>query len=208
MAAEGEGRWVTGPQNLFFTDPSPILEGLTEAFFALDAEWRFVYLNSEAEHLLLSSRREDLLGKDVRETFTELADSRFHREYRRTMEERATVRFEEYHPTLATWFEVKAYPLAGSGISVHFRVIYIQTPDPAEGGDVRDVVHGAWGVENPEIHSFISGAPDATIGSDPKPSSLTTSPTGEVPRLLQDGRGRAASTILEAPRSWQPEIRW
>lgn len=85
------------------------MERIPEAFFALDKEWRFVYLNSEAERVLFRSR-EDLLGKNVWEEFPEAVGSMFYREYHKAIAERMTVEFEKYYPPLETWFEVTAYP--------------------------------------------------------------------------------------------------
>ncbi len=94
-----------------------ILESITDAFFVLDREWRFVYVNAEAERILFKETV-DLLGKNVRQELPEAVG--FYNECRRAMDERATVEFEEYYPPLGAWFEVKAYP-SEMGISVYFR---------------------------------------------------------------------------------------
>jgi PAS domain S-box-containing protein len=95
------------------------LESITDAFFALDNEWRFTYLNSEAERVLSRSRKE-LLGKNVWDEFPETMGSTFYREYHRAIAQRITVEFEEYYPPLQTWFEVKGYP-SEIGLLVYFR---------------------------------------------------------------------------------------
>jgi PAS domain-containing protein len=66
-------RWCrqaqAGGRSLKFGEDSfEILERILEAFFILDEEWRFIYLNSEAERVLLRSR-EELLGKNLWEKF-------------------------------------------------------------------------------------------------------------------------------------------
>ncbi|MCA1717538.1 MAG: PAS domain S-box protein [Actinobacteria bacterium] len=96
-----------------------ILESITDAFFALDSEWRFTYLNSEAERLLQGSR-EELLGKNVWEEFPEAVGSTFYREYHKALQEQTTTEFEEYYPPLETWVNVRAYP-SEDGLSVYFR---------------------------------------------------------------------------------------
>lgn len=103
------------------TDISKIFESITEAFFTLDREWRFSYLNSEAERVLDRSR-ENLLGKGVWEEFPDAVGSMFYEKYHRAMTEQVRVEFEEYCPPLKTWFEVKVYPLE-SGLSVFLRNI-------------------------------------------------------------------------------------
>ncbi|CAN5753453.1 hypothetical protein BH23GEM3_BH23GEM3_03010 [soil metagenome] len=96
-----------------------ILQSITDAFFALDHEWRFTYLNDEAE-ALLHRAAEELLGKCIWEEYPEAVGSTFERMYRRAAVEQQTVQFEEYFAPLATWFEVRAYP-AAAGLSVYFR---------------------------------------------------------------------------------------
>jgi PAS domain S-box-containing protein len=94
-----------------------IFESITDAFFALDKEWRFTYLNSEAEQLL-NRTREELVGKNIWEEFPEAVGSTFYLEYRRALAEGVTVEFEEYYPPLETWVAVRAYP-SESGLSIY-----------------------------------------------------------------------------------------
>jgi PAS domain S-box-containing protein len=96
-----------------------ILESITDAFFALDNEWRFTYVNAEAERVL-QRPREELLGKNVWEEFPEAVGSTFYREYHKALREQTTVDFEEYYPPLETWVDVRAYP-SEDGLSIYFR---------------------------------------------------------------------------------------
>ena len=98
-----------------------ILENTTDGFFAVDQDWKFTYLNPEAE-LLLSRRRDELLGAELWEKFPELAGSVFETNYRHVMAEKVPVEFEASDAAEKTWTEVHAYP-SGSGISVFFRDI-------------------------------------------------------------------------------------
>jgi PAS domain S-box-containing protein len=93
------------------------LESLTDAFFTLDPEWHFTYLNREAERLLMRDRH-SLLGCNVWDEFPQ-AES-FEHHYRQAMEHGQTVSFEEYYPPMDRWFEVKAYP-SDEGLAVYFR---------------------------------------------------------------------------------------
>jgi PAS domain S-box-containing protein len=98
-----------------------ILESITNAFFALDRDWRFTYINKQAEPLLRRSR-EELLGKSVWDEFPEAVESIFYTAYHRAIAEQITVTFEEYYPPLSTWFSVKAYP-SQDGLSIYFENI-------------------------------------------------------------------------------------
>ncbi|HEX7029959.1 MAG TPA: PAS domain S-box protein [Gammaproteobacteria bacterium] len=95
------------------------LESITDAFFTLDRDWRFTYVNARAERLM-QRWRDDLLGKSVWNEFSEAVGTRFEREYRRAMDEGRTVAFEEFYPPLGIWVDVTAYPSA-QGLAVYFR---------------------------------------------------------------------------------------
>jgi PAS domain S-box-containing protein len=98
---------------------SRLLESMKAAFFSLDGEWRFTYLNAEAERVL-GTMRDDAVGGSIWELFPAAVGSAFEEHYRaavRTGEERV---FEAYYPApLDAWFEVRAWPTP-DGLSVSF----------------------------------------------------------------------------------------
>ena len=98
-----------------------ILESITDAFFALDSQWRFTYVNNQAE-ILLQRKREGLLWRSIWGEFPEAVGTSFETNYRRAVSEGVAVTFEEFYPPLNTWFEVRAYPSSG-GVSVYFHDI-------------------------------------------------------------------------------------
>ncbi|HEY9708707.1 MAG TPA: histidine kinase dimerization/phosphoacceptor domain -containing protein, partial [Oculatellaceae cyanobacterium] len=98
-----------------------ILETITDAFFALNQEWQFTYLNRQAERLL-DRNREQLLGKNIWDEFPEAMNSTFYREFHQVISDQSRVTFEEFYPPLNRWFEVRAYP-APDGLGVYFRNI-------------------------------------------------------------------------------------
>jgi PAS domain S-box-containing protein len=96
------------------------LESITDAFLTIDREWRFSFLNREAERLLMRSRQE-LVGRSIWEEFPAAAGSLFEHEYRRALAENCTVGFEAYYPPpLDAWFAVRAFP-SEQGLAVYFR---------------------------------------------------------------------------------------
>lgn len=95
-----------------------ILESITDGFFAVDAEWRFTYVNREAERLLQRSRSE-LLGRSLWREFPAATGTAFRQQYERARAEGRTVAFEEYYAPLGIWVEVRAFPSA-AGLSVYF----------------------------------------------------------------------------------------
>src|SRR5919107_2647018 len=70
-----------------------ILESISDAFFAVDEEWNFTYVNGKAEEFWGRSR-EELLGKDVWEEFSQEGGSEFYLQIKRAMEEGVTTEFE------------------------------------------------------------------------------------------------------------------
>jgi PAS domain S-box-containing protein len=98
-----------------------ILSSISDAVYALDPAWRFVYLNEEAQRLLQRSR-EDLLGRNVWEAFPEARDTVLHTEYQRARTHKVSVSFEFYYPPLETWFSVRAFPHE-EGLTVYFQDI-------------------------------------------------------------------------------------
>src|SRR5215212_7815485 len=96
-----------------------ILESISDAFFAVDRQWRFTYVNNKAEELW-GRPREELLGKNLWEEFPEEVDSESYRQIRRAMEEDKTTEFESLSPVSGAWVAGRAYP-SREGLSVYFR---------------------------------------------------------------------------------------
>jgi PAS domain S-box-containing protein len=96
-----------------------ILESISDAFYAVDRQWRFTYVNNRAEELWGRSR-DELLGKNIWKEFPEAQGSESHRQIERAMEEGITTEFETESPVLGAWVAVRAYP-SRRGLSVYFR---------------------------------------------------------------------------------------
>jgi PAS domain S-box-containing protein len=94
------------------------LESISDAFFTLDQQWRFTYLNSQAE-LLLSHNRDDLMGRNIWEVFPEAVGTVFQTEYERVMQTGGTARFDQPYQPLGLRIRVAAYRVP-EGIAVYF----------------------------------------------------------------------------------------
>lgn len=101
-----------------------ILQSISDAFFALDQDWRFTYINPQAEKLLQRSNS-DLMGCSVWDEFPEAVGSAFQSNYEHAVTASESVSFEEYFEPLGAWFEVSAYPMQ-DGLSVYFRDVTAQ----------------------------------------------------------------------------------
>jgi serine phosphatase RsbU (regulator of sigma subunit)/PAS domain-containing protein len=96
-----------------------VLEAMNAAFFALDRDWRFSYVNAEAERVLRAGR-EELLGGTIWELFPAAVGSHFEDNYRGAMDTGEERVFEAYYPApLDAWYEVRAWP-SPDGLSVYF----------------------------------------------------------------------------------------
>ena len=94
-----------------------MLESITDAFYALDANGRFTFLNKEAERLL-QRPREDLLGAYVWAAFPE-AEPLLRPAYEEAVAQGEPQQITIFYPPLHTWFKVKAFPYK-DGLSVYF----------------------------------------------------------------------------------------
>lgn len=95
------------------------LESITDGFFTLDREWRFTYVNAEAERLLECSR-EELLGVNIWDAYPWAQETEFYSQYQRAVADNVSVAFEEYGPSVEKWVEVNAYPSV-EGLTVYLR---------------------------------------------------------------------------------------
>ncbi|WP_432491968.1 SpoIIE family protein phosphatase [Kineococcus auxinigenes] len=96
-----------------------VLESMSAAFYSLDRDWRFTYVNAEAERLL-GRRREELLGGVLWELFPDTVGADFETEYRRAVRTGEPVSFEAHYPApLDGWYELRAWP-DPDGLSVYF----------------------------------------------------------------------------------------
>jgi PAS domain S-box-containing protein len=96
-----------------------ILERISDAFYALDREWRFTYINRRAEQRWQRTR-EELLGKRIWDAFPEAIGSASYQAHLRAVAEDRPVAFEALSPILHTWIDAIVYPSA-TGVSVYFR---------------------------------------------------------------------------------------
>lgn len=95
------------------------LESMSDAFFTVDLDWRFTYVNRQAEKML-GKHRDELLGRELWEAFPGAVGTRFESEYRRAVETNQSVTLEEFFEPLQLWVGVNAHPSPG-GLSVYFR---------------------------------------------------------------------------------------
>lgn len=97
------------------------LENMTDAFCILNRNWQVMYINREAERLVLHSA-DSVRNITLWERFPPTMRSALYTEFHRAVDTGEPVHFELYYPPLENWFEVHAYPYS-EGLGVYFRVI-------------------------------------------------------------------------------------
>jgi len=100
---------------------SDVLESITDAFFALDRERRFTYVNRRAEEFW-GRPRGQLLGHSIWETFPEAVGSESYWQLEKALEENVAANFEAISPVSHTWFSSRIYP-SPNGVLVFFQDI-------------------------------------------------------------------------------------
>jgi PAS domain S-box-containing protein len=95
-----------------------ILESIAEAFFALDENWQFTYMNPSAE-ILLDRTPGDLVGKNLWSEYPGLISNELAQVYWSAMRDRVAASMTAFYPDHDRWYEVRTYP-APNGISVYF----------------------------------------------------------------------------------------
>ncbi|SDJ64715.1 PAS domain S-box protein [Natronorubrum texcoconense] len=104
------------------TELQRMLSRISDAFYAVDDEFRFTHVNDRAEELLQHSE-EELVGEELWDVFPDLVDldevwDAFHT----ALETQEPTNYELYYDTLDFWVEANLYP-SETGISVYFRDI-------------------------------------------------------------------------------------
>jgi PAS domain S-box-containing protein len=96
-----------------------LLESITDAFYALDGEYRFTYVNQRAlDHF--GASRESLLGKVLWDVVSLENRTIFQQQFQRALHQQCSVAFETVSPLTGRWVEVRAYP-ARQRLAVYFR---------------------------------------------------------------------------------------
>jgi PAS domain S-box-containing protein len=98
-----------------------LLESITDAFYALDRQLRFTYINQRALDYF-KREREELLGRRIAEAFPVLKGTVIETKLQRVLREQCSEAFEALSPVADAWIELNIYP-AGQGLAIYFRDI-------------------------------------------------------------------------------------
>ena len=104
-----------------FGEMARILERISDAFVALDSNWRYTYVNQQAAEIF-GRRPEDLIGRHIWTEFPEGIGQPFYHAYYRAIAEQVPIEIEEYYPPYDRWFHNRIYP-SQDGLSIFFQDI-------------------------------------------------------------------------------------
>jgi PAS domain S-box-containing protein len=170
-----------------------ILESISDGFFILDRERRFVYVNGKAEQLSGKSR-EELLGKNIWETFPQAIGTDIYQAIERAANEGVSTEFESASSVVPGWFAGRVYP-TGNGVSVYFQDVterkraeeararlaaIIESSDDAIIGKTLDGVITSWNKGAQKIYGYSA---EEVVG---KPINILVPPErpDEIPKIL------------------------
>jgi len=105
-------------------DRNTILESISDAFFAVDWEWKVTYWNREAEELM-NKKSSEVVGKNLWEEYADAVGLELYTQFHRAVDTGKSIFFESYYPKADKWFEVSVYP-SDNGLSVYFRDITLR----------------------------------------------------------------------------------
>ena len=97
------------------------LRAMSDGFYVLDKDWRFTYMNPQAENFL-RRRRQDLIGQVVWDAFPEAVQTEVFAKYHQARARNEADSFEIFYPPLEKWFEVRIFP-HGDALAVYFHDI-------------------------------------------------------------------------------------
>jgi signal transduction histidine kinase len=100
------------------------LESIADGFIRIDPEWRFTYVNREAERLLMERRL--LLGKAWHDVFAAAVGTEMEFAMQRAMNTRVPIEIEHFYEPWQRWFLVKLHPMEDGGLSSVFTDITSQ----------------------------------------------------------------------------------
>ena len=96
-----------------------VLEATSDGFVALDADWRYTYVNGHAGRMF-NRDPASLIGKHIWTEFPEGVGQPFQREYELAVAQGTPRQIEAYYPPYGRWFDNRIYPYAG-GVAIFFQ---------------------------------------------------------------------------------------
>ncbi|MEI6045214.1 MAG: PAS domain S-box protein [Chloroflexota bacterium] len=140
-----------------------LLEGISDAFFAVNNQGEFTYLNQQAAQFFQRigwPPKSEILGKNIWEEFPELVGSCFYQKCHQAIAEQEGLIFEEFYQSLNLWLEVRVYP-SSAGLLVSSHDITLQKAQTEPQAEESNLIYRLL-FENSEDGLMLT-APDGRI---------------------------------------------
>ncbi len=179
-----------------------ILESIRDAFFAVDREFRFTYVNRRAEHLF-GRNHDELLGRVIWDAFPTLLENKFGLEFKLALDEGRDRSFEEHVATVDRWLEVHLFP-SETGVSAYLHDV---TERRRIEKSLRESERRYRALFDNSMDAVLLTAPDGTIAMANVAATAMLGYTEEELRelgqhaLLDRGDPRVADAIKERRRT-------
>jgi PAS domain S-box-containing protein len=180
------------------TSLSDVLRRVSDAFIALDRDWRYTYVNHRAAEVL-GRRVEDLVGQHIWTVFPEGVGQPFHLAYERAIETQTAISMEGYYAPWDRWFENRIYP-SPDGLSIFFHEITDRKRAEARARDSARLLEG----QNQVLESIVQGTPLADTLSllITVIEGQATGMLGSILLLDEDGRHVRHGAAPSLPESY------
>lgn len=93
-----------------------MVERITDGFYSLDRECRYLFLNDKACDIIQHTR-EEVLGKTVWDIFPDLVGSAVYKAFMKALDEQVYVQLTEHYEVTGIWKDIHVYP-SKEGLSV------------------------------------------------------------------------------------------
>jgi PAS domain S-box-containing protein len=100
-------------------NPDLVFDRIDEGFYAIDRDWRFIFINRQAENFWGRSR-EDMIGRSMLELFPAFENSEPHRVHSAAMASGVPTRVDTVSTATGAPVELRLHP-SDHGLSVYFR---------------------------------------------------------------------------------------
>jgi PAS domain S-box-containing protein len=101
-------------------DVTSILESISDAFVAFDAQFRYLYVNGGAEQQM-GRKRDELVGQLPGEEFPGTRRPTENPRYAQVIHSQTPDHWEEFDEAAHQWFQINAYPYGSGGLAVYFQ---------------------------------------------------------------------------------------
>jgi PAS domain S-box-containing protein len=130
-----------------------LLERVSDAFVALDKDWRYTYVNHHAARLF-GRLPEDLVGRHIWTVFPEGVGQPFQLAYEKAMTEQVFIQMESYYEPWDRWFENRIFP-SPNGLSIFFYEITERKRAEQAARENADLLRG----QNQVLEAIARGEP-------------------------------------------------